>query len=396
MVRDLKKEGWREVDVTKECFMIDELPPEKAFLSLNIPLREASLFQIFHKFVDDRVMNDLYSALDPDELVMEWRSDLQPKKKIDLKMWQMWETFAIQVRIIGNQQKSCENEVVERPLKKSLNEARSHFRNKFFVEPIRLHHLQRLVTILLFGDNNVNRICRNFQSTVHHLGQYIAGDEKLFHYTGESGCIRLVPSKPDRIGLWFYECCGTFRNGSPFILYMKLHNNYLPGTQKLTNVVQDWGSIVINSGVGDLPSSDGNIPSSKNPQTYLVFDSLYFDKATREYLKNANIHYTCSVKSDRAKEEIKFATQEMNDTPGEYRSIYNSNTQELFTYAYDPDVNVGKKFNMSRGWTRSEMVTKIREWKDTIPGYDPYKSMFQACDRFNRNLHDKVWPHIGT
>ena len=34
---------------------------------------------------------------------------------------------------------------------------------------------------------------------------FAAGDEKLFHFTGKSGDVRLVKSKPDQIGLWFYE-----------------------------------------------------------------------------------------------------------------------------------------------------------------------------------------------
>ena len=39
------------------------------------------------------------------------------------------------------------------------------------------------------------------------LGQYVAGDEKLFYFTGDSIIIRQVISKPDKIGLWFYELC---------------------------------------------------------------------------------------------------------------------------------------------------------------------------------------------
>lgn len=202
-----------------------------------------------------------------------------------------------------------------------------------------------------------------------------------------------MPSKPDRVGLWFYEACGTLSNGSAYCLYMKLHDNYRPGVQKLTNVVQDWGRIILNTGIGELPSRGTGIDQNKNSKTYLVFDSLYFDKATREYLRNTNINYTCSVKSDRCKEEIKFSTQQTEDKPGEYRSIYNPNTKELFTYAYDSDPNVGKKFNMSRGWIHSTQTLTVRQWRNSIPGYDAYKTMFQACDRFNRNLHDKTWPH---
>ena len=28
-----------------------------------------------------------------------------------------------------------------------------------------------------------------------------------------------------------------------------------------------------------------------------------------------------------------------------------------------------------------------------IPVYDHYSCMYAACDRFNRNMHDRKWPH---
>lgn len=39
------------------------------------------------------------------------------------------------------------------------------------------------------------------------------------------------------------------------------------------------------------------------------------------------------------------------------------------------------------------MKTDIAIQKNVIPGYDAYKTMFEVCDRFNRNLHDRSWPH---
>ena len=62
------------------------------------------------------------------------------------------------------------------------------------------------------------------------------------------------------------------------------------------------------------------------------------------------------------------------------------------TFHNDPQKGVGKKYNMSRGLIRSTAPMDIRRNENTIPGYDVYKSMFEACDNFNRWLHDKTWP----
>jgi len=38
-------------------------------------------------------------------------------------------------------------------------------------------------------------------------------------------------------------------------------------------------------------------------------------------------------------------------------------------------------------------VDRTRSQQHIIPGYDMYKLAFNACDKFNRKLHDKKWPH---
>ena len=37
------------------------------------------------------------------------------------------------------------------------------------------------------------------------LGQFVAGDEKLFKWTGESMWVRKCPGKDDKLSLWNYE-----------------------------------------------------------------------------------------------------------------------------------------------------------------------------------------------
>jgi len=70
----------------------------------------------------------------------------------------------------------------------------------------------RLISILLFDDFE-DEISANFQSILERLGYAVAGDEKLFHFTGVDGDLRLVITKPDRIGFWFYELCADLSNG---------------------------------------------------------------------------------------------------------------------------------------------------------------------------------------
>jgi hypothetical protein len=49
----------------------------------------------------------------------------------------------------------------------------------------------------------------------------------LIHFTGNSGDIRLVLSKPDRVGMWFHQLVIALSNDTmhnSFLLHMKLHH----------------------------------------------------------------------------------------------------------------------------------------------------------------------------
>lgn len=59
---------------------------------------------------------------------------------------------------------------------------------------------------------------------VLRLGQVSAWDEKIFHFSGNSGDIRLVITMPDNTGLWYYELFASLSCGGSFTLWTKLHH----------------------------------------------------------------------------------------------------------------------------------------------------------------------------
>lgn len=63
---------------------------------------------------------------------------------------------------------------------------------------------------------------------------------------------------------------------------------------------------------------------------------------------------------------------------------------------YDTLKGGSKQYNYANGLIRSEGRELIEKHKHRIPVYDHYKSMFESCDRFNRQLHDKTWPIKGA
>lgn len=157
----------------------------------------------------------------------------------------------------------------------------------------------------------------------------------------------------------------------------------------MASVVQGWVDVVKTIGSQYVP--DNVLP---NPKCYLAVDSYYIDASARAILSNAGVKFTASVKPDRFKPEVRMVHPAGNDDKiGEWRGIYNDTTNEMFIYHYDTQKGVGKKYNYSKGFLHSTEKRKITDHKGRIPAYENYKTMFECCDRFNRNLHDKSWPH---
>lgn len=104
---------------------------------------------------------------------------------------------------------------------------------------------ETLSKIYITNNESFKVISHNFRSCLSSLGEYICGDEKLIHYTGNSAFIRLVPSKPDKIGFWFFELVCKLPNGAPFMIYGRFSNSSPAENIKIpvSEVVKEWGTI---------------------------------------------------------------------------------------------------------------------------------------------------------
>ena len=157
-----------------------------------------------------------------------------------------------------------------------------------------------------------------WDSFIDALGDYAAGDEKLWHFTGDSGNVRLVLSKPDRIRFWFYQLCFPLRSGKSFLSYTRLHNSNATGeTITVSSVVRDW--IMNMHQLGDDATID--------TRCYLSADSYYIASESRNVLLEYDIPFSTSVKPDRFKHLVQMVQQNTGGTleTGDFRALYNDN-----------------------------------------------------------------------
>ena len=182
---------------------------------MSLKPRNGTYFDIFTQFVTEDLINKVMARYPEESLIIGNRSDSDRPQRMKLRYTYVWTYIAIQVRIVAKQHRSTENNPIQKILRVNLQEAKTHFEVTGTVPGINI--IEHLSSIILF-DEMEDILNENFQKLAESLGQCVAGDEKLFHFTGESKDVRLCISKPDRIGLWFYQLCALLRSGKPLSL----------------------------------------------------------------------------------------------------------------------------------------------------------------------------------
>jgi hypothetical protein len=207
----------------------------------------------------------------------------------------------------------------------------------------------------------------------------VAADEKLYKFTGNSGWIRSVPSKPSKIGHWIYEMVCTLHTGKPFLIYIRLQDSVvkLGHSVPILDVVKDWSNVIQKLG----------------NNTILVADSYYASTTTVNYLNNMSppVSFLLGCNSSRFSDLVEVVSTKVS-RPFEWASLYRQDCQLMFTMNWYENEALSKKYCMSniyekRPRDRDDHITT------EIPNFDLYKEIFSGCDKFNRMLHQRTWPY---
>lgn len=230
-----------------------------------------------------------------------------------------------------------------------------------------------------FSHQKFDRISANFQSVVARLGEYVSGDEKLDHFTGNSGNIRLVPSKPARIGLWHYQLVGIINNTKPYLLdaHLSCPNTQVGHSDFMGNVVNRWASVIQRI----------NCYQSRH-RTIMCFDAYYMDNNTRSILLRLNQPYSGAIQAHRFTSLAK-KVDPLIHKPGDFGTLYNPKTHEVYTKCWDHDSHLGKRTVLCNYLNHAEGV---KHPVGEIPAHTAHGVMFNGCDRFNASLHGRMWP----
>ena len=224
------------------------------------------------------------------------------------------------------------------------------------------------------------RMSERFQGLLRTVGSSVSGDEKLFHFTGNSCYIMLVPSKPSRIGLWMYQLVAQLGYGLPILIHMRMMAVESGRRERapVHDVVRAWRDTILKY----------------SGHCILVFNLYYFssDSVTvlEEPLPNgrpSRVKFVGAVTASKL--PLCDVFQGRVNIPGQWDGLYDSRTGHVLINYYDVDAWLGRKYIMSNAYTQ------VRRPKNqcVVPVYDDYRVMFDKCDKFNRSLHHCTWPH---
>lgn len=371
---------WEEINLNDYNYVIKESDDVKYYAKLNFQ-RGASLKDIFTHFVNEDLKLRVWNNGGPDMWCyrsggknVALNNGVYDSKMID-------RVLAHEIRLIGIHQTPAEGGGVQRHLRDALNNSREYFATKY---PGARHPGRDGLCNLIARYHITNEVfpilSHNFQSCMDDLGQIIVGDEKLLHFTGNTIDVRDIKSKPDRIGLWFYQLMATLPNDTQFMLHTKLWEAEpsIKVSMPVHRVVKEWCDVVKRHGERDA-----------NPDSILCYDSYYNTNQSAQVCRDAGVMFLASAKSNNFNNLVSYVAPKVK-AKGEWAGIFSRTRDELFIHKWDKDDNVGKKFVYTNCITKTR---RSRSYMHVVPGYDFYKISFSACDKFNRNLHDRKWPY---
>ena len=191
-----------------------------------------------------------------------------------------------------------------------------------------------------YENEEAKKVSENMKNIFKTFGDMISGDEKLFFYTGMSGYVRKVITKPGSIGLWMYQACVPLKCGKPCLVYTRMHdsNKQAGKVVKCHEIIQEWGEMILDS---------------YQRETMLFMDSYYLQEESRKWLKENGIKYIASIHSGRFGVLVKTMMKKVMKSCS-YVQCFNQGTKESAVHYWSNNMNLGRKTVLGTGFQKKE------------------------------------------
>jgi hypothetical protein len=369
VMADATEEGWKILDNKTESLellpaALTSLPFSFKFRTdANTPRLTFFLLQITEKLVED-VLKALPKEtwyLAPGHVVSSTKNDV-------------YKYMAMYVYMQGNSPRPDPRYHSLRPLRNAYKACQEYFKEKFPEwDPPAIKYMEMFIARFHITSDFFEDLSKNMQDMVKELGAFVAADEKLYEFVGNSP---YVIKKKGKLGFWMYELVCCLPNGAPFLIHFKMwHVDKVRGqSQPVVDIVKLWLNVLYSLSRG-------------HGLTICVADSYYFSAASiAEIFGPAFARF---IKFVLATTEHKYKLCEVLklrvNLKGKYKAMFNTKTGQSFVHYYDPEHD--RKYVLTNAFAYKKKKQKVGE----IPVSDFYSTTFGRADNFNSNLTGKAW-----
>jgi hypothetical protein len=367
-IQNSEEKGWEPATIGAQKFIIDRFPNDKIFATFKRREND-SILNIFNLVLPNALLEEIWNFYPMETWIYISSGSLATINHGNYSQKLILTVLAIYIRIMGIKREGIDLHE-KRPLYQAIKLSKQYFESKFGMELPGEQTLGTLISRFHIPAEFLNRISENLTNLIKHPGEVIAGDEKLLHFTGDSSCIRKVPSKPDDVGLWFYELCCKTVSGEAYMLHFQLADS--SGSNLVSDIVKKWM----------------NISRRFIPKPLLVYDSYYTDQKGRNYGLETGVRYIGAVNSVRFPSLIDIVDENVSPTinTGETQAIFKQSSSELFIRHKDKQGKV--KHALSNAYRKS---TSTRSGVGVRPIYDAYQKAFNICDIYNKFMKNRLF-----
>lgn len=375
---EIKSEGWILVNTQRlnKDFHFKLHLPRTVFAKLVEP--GLSLTDLFYRFVPQTLLQRIIDDIEPGEWVIESSTN----ERVVPKLKYMIGVLCAQIFIIGQRGVVEGQDPARLCIEASMGNAAAFFHQNFGDSKERRfpgqHIWKKVNAVFHLSGEYYEDISQKFLSIVENVGEAVAGDEKLFHFTGESLSARLVPSKPGTIGLWMYELCAQLKSGKIFLLHCAKSNasRVLGISEPTIDIVGKWIDAISST-------------RSRNP--LLSIDTYYFNQGVRDLFRERNQRFVASCKASNFLNICNVLSEHVHKK-GDLAIVWNEANHEIFVNHFSPAEHLGRKFVSSNAYTKEDRRPS-RNDPQHIVGFDLFAAGFNFCDKFNKGLDKTEFPH---
>ena len=404
----VREDGWTVIDLDSSQLRTSFEPPEieVALTCAQLSVaKKSSRLRLFLSFFPPSFVDSMLETLKEDSPqvrdVFLWRGVLHlidklfvkksgttkgPTKRVIVRQM-LYEAMAYGVVIQGAQEKSSEANPTKYPLEQRFKEAGALLAASV-QEGVQIlsYDLARRIYggwCMRVGSSVETTLAENFRSVILAYGEVVACDEKVFEFnSAHSGMLRVIPAKHQK-GLWNYTMCVTLSPDLPYLIDTRCATEIsaLDEHIKMTELMEYQTKIARLRPVG------------RNVFPCMVYDSYYGTVEGLQLMRKYQQPFIWCCNPQRFGDLVSLldgSVRESGQSAFAVRKKDNArDREELLTCFWSRDGRKGKQYTITNYLKQVDHKRRPGH----IPGAFEYQYNFASCDKYNRRLHDKSWPH---